>query len=101
MKVVFEYDGIKLTARLSGELDHYGAGRVREALDAKIELSQPKEFVLDLANIDFMDSSGLGLVLGRYKLMNSIGGKMTVINAPRPVRRVLELAGIQRLMTVN
>ena len=63
-----------LIVRLDGEIDHHSAAEIRENLDNMIAETRPKSLVLELSDIDFMDSSGLGLVLGRYRRLQEIGG---------------------------
>ncbi len=88
-------------AYLNGEIDHHTASKIRSLLDVKIEGSQPKLLILDFTNISFMDSSGIGLVMGRYKLMQYIGGKLKIINPSPQIRRVMSLAGFDRLAVIE
>ncbi len=87
----------KLTVYLSGELDHHGAGKLRDEVDMVIERAKPKELVLDFADINFMDSSGIGFVMGRYRLMVSMGGTVKVTGLSDRMERVMKLAGLDRL----
>ena len=69
MSVKIINDENKLTAVLSGEIDHHIAKELRRDIDFAVREFQPEELVLDFAEVGFMDSSGIGLVMGRYKLM--------------------------------
>ena len=90
-----------LVVRLFGEIDHHSAVTLREELDELILRERPARLVLDLAEIDFMDSSGLGLLMGRYRLMREIGGVMAIA-APNPsVLRILRLSGMERFMEIG
>ena len=76
----FEYeekDG-RFCIQLVGEIDHHSAVAVRSTIDAKLYEFRPRHTVLDLSGIDFMDSSGLGLIMGRYALMQKLGGGSSV-----------------------
>ena len=87
----------KLTVYLSGELDHHGAGKMRDEVDMAIERAKPRELVLDFADIHFMDSSGIGFVMGRYRLMTALGGNVKVTGLSDRMERVMRLAGLDRL----
>lgn len=90
-----------LVVRLLGEIDHHSALSLREDLDELILRERPARLVLDLSGIEFMDSSGLGLLMGRYRLMQEIGGVMAIA-APNPaVLRILRLAGMERFMEIG
>ena len=82
-----------LTVRLSGELDHHSARRMREEIDAVIERTKPARLRLDFGGVGFMDSSGIGLIMGRFRLMQLYGGTLEVIGASERLR----LAGLDRL----
>ena len=94
-------DGDVLIATLSGELDHHGAVAVRTLIDAEIRARHPKKTVLDLAELDFMDSSGLGLIMGRHTLMTSLGGTLTLRRPNERVVRIFKLAGLERIVTIE
>lgn len=87
-----------LIVRLSGELDHHAADYVRMDLDEAILRRQVEHLVLSLKDLQFMDSSGLGVILGRYKLIHAKGGKMVICAANPPVKRLLEMSGLLKIM---
>ena len=64
----------KLTAYISGEIDHHSAKSIRKEIDINVEKLKPTDLYLDFSKVDFMDSSGIGLVMGRYKLQSERGG---------------------------
>jgi len=86
-----------LTAFLAGEIDHHSAKSIREQIDYAVERSAAQTLRLDFADVSFMDSSGVGLVMGRYRLMQSRGGQTWLCNATAPVLRMLKLAVLDRL----
>ena len=90
-----------MTASLSGELDHHGAVAVRTHIDAEICRLSPKKTVLELRELDFMDSSGLGLVMGRHALMQRKGGELVVRGANERVMRIFKLAGLERMVRIE
>ena len=99
----FEYeerDGV-FRIVLEGEIDHHSAVSVRSAIDTKLYEFRPRHTVLDLSKIDFMDSSGLGLIMGRYALMQKLGGVFSVANPNERVMKIFDLAGLGRIITVE
>ncbi len=97
MSVTFERKSDTLIALLSGEIDHHTAAEFRESIDREAEMLRPGLLVLDFGGIGFMDSSGIGLIMGRYKNAAAYGGSVRVINAPPMIERMMKLAGIGRL----
>lgn len=85
------------TVYLSGELDHHGAGKLRDQVDLAIERAKPKRLILDFSDINFMDSSGIGFVMGRYRLMQQMGGHLQLAGLSPRMERVMKLAGLDRL----
>ena len=69
MNVKTEINGTSVTAFLSGEIDHHNAPQIREAIDECVAFRQPNRLILDFGDVTFMDSSGIGLVMGRYRLI--------------------------------
>ena len=86
---------------LSGEIDHHNAKGLRLEIDFTVREEQPKELILDFSDVGFMDSSGIGLVMGRYKLMKEIGGKVTVRNPSVQIKKVMKISGIDRLASIQ
>lgn len=97
MSVIFERDGDELIARLSGEIDHHTAAEFRESIDREAEMLHPETLVLDFAGVGFMDSSGIGLIMGRFRNAAAYGCSVRVVNAPPAIRRMMKLAGMERL----
>lgn len=90
---VEEREGV-LVAWLSGELDHHAADDVRRELDTALTRRPARKLVLDMSRLTFMDSSGIGVVLGRYKRMKESGGRMAVRGLSDKMDRIMRLAGI-------
>ncbi len=86
-----------LTAHLVGEIDHHGARSIRAEIDEAAERAHPARMVLDFGDVTFMDSSGIGLVMGRYSLMQELGGELRIENLPGHIKKVMKLAGLDRL----
>ncbi len=84
--------------RLSGELDHRRAEAIRPELDGLIADPGVRRLVFDFAGLEFMDSSGIGMLIGRYKLMRSRGGSVAVMPGGRRVERLMELSGLYEII---
>lgn len=91
-------DGKRITAAISGDIDHHAARQLREELDLIIERSQPELLILDLENVGCMDSSGIGLILGRLKSVKAVGGELLVKNASAETAEVIKLSGLSALI---
>ncbi|MEF2964416.1 anti-sigma F factor antagonist [Paenibacillus sp. M1] len=89
-----------LIVRLIGELDHHTADGLRLSLDEEIAKDGLRHLVLSLESLQFMDSSGIGVILGRYKLIKQKGGRMVVCGVNPPVYRLLEMSGLFKIMSV-
>lgn len=90
-----------VTAFLDGEIDHHSADGIREQIDETISRLKPGVLTLDFKNVTFMDSSGIGLVMGRYRAMQSLGGRLVVKNTSLHIRKVMRLAGMDRLAEIE
>ena len=86
-----------LTARLIGELDHHAAGEMRERIDNAVLQQRCRRLILDFSGLTFMDSSGIGLIMGRYRLMKSLGGTLLIENTSQRLETVIRLAGLEKL----
>ncbi len=89
-----------LEIAVSGEIDHHNARSLRGKIDEKIYLYRPQRVSLDVSEVTFMDSSGLGLILGRFTLTRELGGEFCVVNPNDSVAKILELAGTSRLIPI-
>ena len=92
--VSFSPAGESLYAFLAGEIDHDAAQSLRIQLDDALVSRSPQTLILDFGGVGFMDSSGVGLILGRQRCARSLGGTLRIQHAPEQLRRVLRLAGI-------
>ena len=90
-----------ITAYLSGEIDHHSAAYLREKIDDAIEKNSPSELIMDFSAVTFMDSSGIGLVMGRYKLVNEIGGSIILTGLDKGTSKVMKIAGLEKLVKIQ
>ena len=90
-----------ITAYLVGDIDHHTAKPIREQIDIEIEKNSPKELFLDFTGVTFMDSSGIGLIMGRYKLMNEINGTVTLTGLDKNTMKIMKIAGMDKLVKLD
>ena len=97
---IFTTGGVTL-AELSGDLDHHTARLMRTDIDRELAEKHPRRLVIDFSSVTFMDSSGIGLIMGRYRIMNEQGGEVIVARPPAYIKKVLRLAGVDRLAPIT
>jgi stage II sporulation protein AA (anti-sigma F factor antagonist) len=101
LHVDLEHQRHILIVRLQGELDHHTADEVKTRMEEAIHKGNSTHVILSLKDLVFMDSSGLGVILGRYKLLKSRGGKMVICDASPGVYRLFELSGLFKIMPIH
>lgn len=99
--IAFEEQEETLLVTLSGDIDHHIARDLRIQIDEEVTRLCPQVLCLDFREVTFMDSSGIGLVMGRYKLIQSMGGTLQVVNLSSHIRRVMILAGLDKLAIIR
>ncbi|SEN41031.1 anti-anti-sigma regulatory factor, SpoIIAA [Amphibacillus marinus] len=90
-----------LVVRLVGELDHHETNALKSIWQEEINTKQPANIILNLAELTFMDSSGLGVILGRYKEIKQAGGEMVVCAISPAVKRLFDLSGLFKIMRLE
>ncbi|MDF2632627.1 MAG: anti-sigma factor antagonist [Caproiciproducens sp.] len=90
----------ELTAVLSGEIDHHSAREIRGAIDEAAAKVKPKLLILDFSGVQFMDSSGVGLIMGRCKLMQLWNGNVKIANLQPKIEKIVNLAGLNQLCSI-
>ena len=101
MNISTAFSSGRLTVFLSGELDHHGARNSLREVEMAIDAALPKTLVLDMAGVTFMDSSGIALILRAQQRMRLLDGSLLVCHVPEQAKRVLDAAGIGRLVTIR
>ncbi|MBQ9511362.1 MAG: STAS domain-containing protein [Clostridia bacterium] len=90
-----------LTAKLSGDMDHHGVSEVRETIDENLYRAMPTVLNLDLSGVEFIDSSGLGLILGRYEKARELGTQVVISNPSKRTKKLITMTGIDKMMTIK
>ena len=99
MSVKFEFKNEVLTAKLSGDIDHHTASRLREKIDGHLQNIRPSVLKLDFAYVPFMDSSGIGLILGRTRMISRWNGKVILVNISEDMAKMAKIAGVFALVS--
>jgi len=89
-----------LIVTVTGDVDQHNAGSIRDGIDLKISHENVKRLIFDFSNLDFMDSSGIGIIIGRYKLMNALGGTVAIVAVKPTLQKLLDLSGIKKIVPV-
>ena len=100
MEVFCEDQNNTIIAYLSGELDHHSAEYIRVKLDYYIDTSTSKNLIFDFKNVSFMDSSGIGIIIGRNKKVSLKGGQVYIVNLNKTIKKVIELAGVDKIVKI-
>ena len=90
-----------LIASLFGEIDHHSAIRVRTQIDDALYLNRPEKLIIDIGNVDFMDSSGLGLIMGRYAKAKELNIALIVRDPSPRAKKMLVLAGLEKIIEIE
>ena len=94
-------NGSQWIAVLNGEIDHHSARKARECIDAAVSRHHIRQLALDFGNVTFMDSSGIGLIMGRYRVMQENGGQLRVIHCSPQMEKLMRLAGLSMLNVIQ
>ena len=98
MEIEFDLRRSVLLIRLKGELDHHWAEQVREKIDRELNSETAHSLIFNLGGLTFMDSSGIGVLLGRYRRMSAKGRRMAVCDVPPPLLKIIEIAGLSEII---
>lgn len=89
-----------LIFEITEEIDHHVVERLRKRIDYEIQRIIPRKVVLDFNKVNFMDSAGIGFVLGRYKIINNFGGVLELKNVNNKLKRIFEMSGIHKIISI-
>lgn len=101
MSVKIDVCDNQIIAHINGEIDHHSAKEIREAIDSVTERTSPEKLTLDFYGVTFMDSSGIGLVMGRYKLIRALGGELEVTNVSSHIKKVMKISGLDKFAKIK
>ena len=93
--------GNTLTVKITGDMDHFHVGFLRSEIDRKIREIPIKNLVFDLSELEFMDSSGVGLVMGRYRNVSAHGGRLEAVNLPPWCYKIMKMSGLEKIARIR
>ena len=100
MNIEYLKENRTLILRIDGEIDHHSCEQIKKEADYEIQKRAPKKLVFDFKNVNFMDSSGIGLIIGRYKYLLRISGETEIINVNKEVKRILDMSGVFKIIPI-
>ena len=101
MKITYIKKDKRLIFEIGEDIDECCVQKIRRRIDNEIQRYMPKEVIFDFSNVSFMDSAGIGLIIGRYKLINMIGGELKIANVNTQIQKIFEMSGLLRLIPVE
>lgn len=101
MQVNFNKKDKQLIIKITEEIDHHSCEKIKKRADYEIQVHIPKRVIFDFENVNFMDSSGIGMIIGRYKLVSMFGGKTSMINVKPAIKKVFEMSGVLKLIPIE
>lgn len=101
MNTKYEEEDKLLVFEITEEIDHHSAEKIRRKMDNEIERYMPKKIVFDFNQVTFMDSSGIGMLMGRYKAVRRLGGTAELINVKSSVKKIFEMCGLLKVIPIN
>lgn len=90
-----------LTLKLTEEIDENTTEKIRRKIDNEITRFLPRKVVFNFSNVTFMDSAGIGMLLGRYKVIKMLGGTLEIVNVNRQIKKLFEMSGILKIIPIT
>lgn len=100
MQIKFTNKATTLIASITGELDHHSAEYIRQKIDTEMIKATTKNIIFDFSKVNFMDSSGIGVIMGRYKNIQKLNGGTAIVNASTQIKRIFEMSGLLKIIPV-
>ena len=100
MIVEFKKEDKVLIFKLTEDVDQHTSEKIRRKMDNEIKRYIPRKVIFDFSNISFMDSAGIGMVLGRYKLIKMLDGNLEIINVNRSMKKIFDMSGVSRIINI-
>ena len=100
MIVEFLKEDKLLIFTLTEDVDQHTSEKVRRKMDNEIKRYIPRKVIFDFSNISFMDSAGIGMVLGRYKLIKMLDGELEIINVNKSMKKIFDMTGVSRIINI-
>lgn len=101
MNVIYDKENKTLRLKITEEIDHCMVEKIRNKADLEIQKYMPKNIVMDLKDVEFMDSAGIGMIIGRYKLAKMIGSTFNICNVNQATKKILEMTGVLKIIPIE
>ena len=101
MIVEYEKEDKLLIFRLTEDVDQHTVEKIRRKMDNEIKRYIPRKVIFDFSNISFMDSAGIGMVLGRYKLAKMLDGNLEIKNVNKSMKKIFDMSGVSRIINIQ
>ncbi len=98
MQVKFTRKGATLIVKIIGELDHHSADYLRQKVDGELIKPSTRNVIFDFSSVSFMDSSGIGVIMGRLKTIQKLNGKIAIVNTRPQIKRIFEMSGLLKIV---
>lgn len=100
MEIKLLGDKRAILVNIKTDLDHHSAAEIRKNADAKIKSTNAVNVIFDFSQVDFMDSSGIGVIMGRYKMTKILGGQVVIFGVKKQIMRIIQMSGIDKLIGI-
>lgn len=100
MKCIYEPQDKLLILEITEEIDHHTTEEIRRKADYEIERHMPRKTVFDFNSVTFMDSAGIGMLIGRYKLAKMLGGTLETKNVSPSIKKIFEMSGLHKIIKI-
>ena len=100
MEMEYKKEDKLLTLTITEEIDHHTTEKIKRRADYEIQRLLPRKVIFDFSSVSFMDSAGIGMIVGRYKLLSALGSQLELINVKPNVERVLDMSGILKAIPI-
>ena len=101
MNIIYQKADKQLIVEITEEIDHHVAEKIRRKVDDEITRHMPRKTIFDFSRVTFMDSAGIGMLIGRYKMMKLIGGSLEIVNLSNTLKKLLEMSGINKIIPME
>ena len=101
MNITYKKEDKTLLMEITEEIDHHFVENIRREADNEITRFMPRKAIFDFSNVSFMDSAGIGLILGRYKMIKMLGGELEIINVSLKLKKIFEMSGITKIIPLK
>lgn len=101
MESIYKKEDKLLILKITEEIDHHTTEKIRRKADYEIERYMPRKTIFDFNQVTFMDSAGIGMIIGRYKMIKMLGGSIEMINVKPTIKKVFDMCGIPKLIKIS